>query len=211
MELIINDKPCTSSVGQTLGKVARLNHSHVGYICGGHGVCQACYVTVQEGADCLAPLTDIEKAFLSPRQIAAGGRMACQATIDKEGVVKVLSRPEELRRMLITNPFGLIGYVAEMGRDAAQQIVPGIQNLAGRISRGEMGGREAIGDLMESVSGAVGLVLETLPQMIPFSGQLTGLLSDLPSKLPFPLPFAAPTAPAAPLERVTITVAAPRY
>jgi chlorosome envelope protein I len=185
MNLIINDKPAQSSVGQTIGKAARLNHSHVGYVCGGHGLCQACYITVQEGADCLAPLTDVEKAFLSPRQIAAGGRMACQATIAKEGDVKVLSRPEEVRRMVLSNPFQLIGYAADMGKDTAQQIVPGVQNLIGRIQRGEMGGKEALGDMMESIQGAAGLVVEAIQQgpmglPIPFKDQIAGVISKLP-------------------------------
>ncbi|NTW11606.1 MAG: 2Fe-2S iron-sulfur cluster binding domain-containing protein, partial [Chlorobiaceae bacterium] len=65
MTLFINDQACAASTGQTIGKAARLNHSHVGYVCGGHGVCQACYVTVQEGAECLSSLSEIEKAFLS--------------------------------------------------------------------------------------------------------------------------------------------------
>ena len=185
MTLIINDKPAQSSVGQTVGKAARLNHAHVGYVCGGHGLCQACYITVLEGADCLAPLTDVEKAFLSPRQIAAGGRMACQATIAKEGDVKVLSRPEEVRRMVLSNPFQLIGYAADMGKDTAQQIVPGVQNLIGRIQRGEMGGKEALGDMMESVQGAAGLVFEAIQQgpmalPFPFKEQIAGVISKLP-------------------------------
>lgn len=185
MNLIINDKPAQSSVGQTIGKAARLNHSHVGYVCGGHGLCQACYITVQEGAECLAPLTDVEKAFLSPRQIAAGGRMACQATIAKEGDVKVLSRPEEVRRMVFSNPFLLIGYAADMGKDTAQQIVPGVQNLIGRIQRGEMGGKEALGDMMESIQGAAGLVVEAIQQgpmalPIPFKDQIADVISKLP-------------------------------
>ena len=185
MTLIINDKPAQSSVGQTVGKAARLNHAHVGYVCGGHGLCQACYITVLEGADCLAPLTDVEKAFLSPRQIAAGGRMACQATIAKEGDVKVLSRPEEVRRMVLSNPFQLIGYAADMGKDTAQQIVPGVQNLIGRIQRGEMGGKEALGDMMESVQGAAGLVVEAIQQgpmalPFPFKDQIAGVISKLP-------------------------------
>ena len=185
MNVIINDKICASSVGQTLGKSARLNHSHVGYICGGHGVCQASYVTVQEGVDCLAPLTDVEKAFLSPRPIAGGGRMACQATIAKEGTVKALSRPEEVRRMLFTNPLALFTYGAEMGRDTLQQIVPGISNLIGRIVKGEMDSKNAIGDLMESVSGAFGLVFETLPEYLPFKEQIRSLVGNLPVQLPF--------------------------
>ncbi|AAM72611.1 MAG TPA: chlorosome envelope protein I [Chlorobaculum sp.] len=215
MNLIINDKTASSSVGQTIGKAARLNHAHVGYVCGGHGLCQACYITVQEGADCLAPLTDVEKAFLSPRQIAAGGRMACQATIAKEGTVKVLSRPEEVRRMVFSNPFQLIGYAADMGKDTAQQIVPGVQNLIGRIQRGEMGGKDALGDMIESIQGAAGLVVEAIQQgpmalPIPFKEQIADLISKLPlpqiqlpsislPQLPsisFPqLPFSLPKLP----------------
>jgi len=192
MNLIINDKTAQASVGETVGKAARLNHAHVGYVCGGHGLCQACYVTVQEGADCLGPLTDVEKAFLSPRQIAAGGRMACQTTLAKEGTVKVLSRPEEVRRMVFSNPFQLIAYAADMGKDTAQQIGPGVQNLVGRIQRGEMGGKEALGDMMESIQGAAGLVVEAIQQgpmalPIPFKEQIADLLSKLP-QLPVSLP-----------------------
>ena len=210
MNVIINDKICTSSVGQTLGKSARLNHSHVGYICGGNGVCQACYVTVQDGADCLAPLTDVEKAFLSPRQIAASGRMACQATIAKEGMVKELSRPEEVRRSLVSNPLALFSYGAEMGRDTLQQIVPGISNLIGRIVKGEMGSKDALGDLMESVSGAIGLVVETLPNYLPFKEQITGLIGNLPVQLPFQLPFSTPQTTESVIERVKIMAPAPK-
>ncbi|NTU67345.1 MAG: (2Fe-2S)-binding protein [Chlorobiaceae bacterium] len=212
MNLIINDKSCSSAIGQTVGKAARLNHSHVGYVCGGHGVCNACYVTVQEGSDCLAPLTDIEKASLSPRQIAAGGRMACQATIAGEGTVKVLSRPEEVRRTLFSNPLGLFAYGAQMGQDTIQQIVPAVQHYADRISRNDLGCKEWPDDLKESVSGAIGLVVETLPEMIPFRDELAGLLGNLP-QLPFRLPFRLSSASARPveiLERVTVTVAPPK-
>jgi chlorosome envelope protein I len=201
MNLIINDKPAESVVGQTIGKAARLNHSHVGYVCGGHGICQACYVTVQDGADCLAALTDVEKAFLSPRQIAEGGRLACQASIAKEGTVRVLSRPEEARRLLFSNPLGLFALGARMGQDALQQIGPGIANLFGRIQRGEMGGEEALADIMESVGAAFSLAVETLPQMIPFKDQILGLVGSLP--MPF-MPSKAAQVPA--IERVTISV-----
>ena len=210
MNVIINDKSCVSSVGQTLGKAARLNHSHVGYICGGHGVCQACYVTVQEGADSLAPLTDVEKAFLSPRQIAGGGRMACQATIVTEGTVKVLSRPEEVRRMLFSNPLALFSYGAAMGRDTLQQIIPGISNLIGRIVRGEMESKEALGDFIESVSGAFGLAVETLPNYLPFKDQIKGFVENLPIQLPFQLPFSTQQTTESVIERVKFTAPAPK-
>ncbi len=184
MNLFINDLPCTALPGQTLGKAARLNHSHVGYVCGGHGVCQACYVTVQEGSECLSSLSDVEKAFLSERQIMSGGRLACQATIEKEGSVKVLSRPEEVRRLLLSNPFALFAYGAVMGKDVASRIVPGVQNLAGRITRGEMNGKDLPGDLLEAAGAALQLAVTSASQMIPFREQFMGVLKAFPVSLP---------------------------
>ncbi len=138
MNLVINDIPCDALPGQTIGCAAQLNHSHVGHLCGGRGICQTCYVTVREGSDCLSPLSDIEKAFLSERQILSGGRLACQAIIKKGGALDVLSRPEEIRRLLLGNPVALLPFVATMASDTASRILPGIANLAGRIIRGEV-------------------------------------------------------------------------
>ena len=151
MNLIINDIPCDALPGQTIVKAAQLNHSHVGHLCGGRGICQTCYVTVREGGDCLSPLSDIEKAFLSERQIQSGGRLACQATIEQGGTLNVLSRPEEIRRLLLSNPVALFPFVATMASDTASRILPGIGNLAGRIIRGEVSVK---GDFREILSGA---------------------------------------------------------
>jgi len=138
MNLVINDISCDALPGQTIGKAAQLNHSHVGHLCGGRGICQTCYVTVREGGECLSPLSDIEKAFLSERQIMSGGRLACQATIEQGGNLNVLSRPEEIRRLLLSNPVALFPFVATMAGDTASRIIPGVANLAGRIIRGEV-------------------------------------------------------------------------
>jgi len=202
MNLLINDLACEAAAGQTLGKAARLNHSHVGYVCGGHGICQACYVTVQEGNELLSPLSEIEKAFLSPRQIAVGGRLACQATIVGDGTIRVLSRPEQAKRLLLSDPAALFSYGAEMDRDVASQIVPGFSNLAGRILRGELAGPGAFGDLLESAGAAVQLVFAEGPKMIPFREQLIALLGMLPVKIPF---LALPQ-PAAKPEMISLTV-----
>ncbi len=204
MNLVINDLPCVAAVGQTLGKAARFNHSHVGYVCGGHGICQACYVTVQEGNEFLSALSDVEKAFLSPRQIQNGGRLACQAIITGEGTIKALSRPEQAKRLLLNNPLGLFAYGAEMGRDTASQIVPGVSNLVGRVQRGELGGAGALGDLLESAGAAVQLVLGEGPKMIPFREQLMALLAALPVKVP----FLALQQPSIKPEKISLTVGA---
>ncbi|WP_449258659.1 2Fe-2S iron-sulfur cluster-binding protein [Chlorobium limicola] len=196
MNVIINDKTCVSSVGQTLLKAARINHSHVGYVCGGHGVCQTCFVIVLEGSECLSPLNDVEKTFLSPHQIRLGGRMACRAVIAKEGTIRILSRPEEVRRMFLSNPMPLFSYGAEMGSNFARQVIPGIGNIMSRIVTGEIVNENELEDLKESVDGLIGLAVETLPEYLPFKEQVMGIVSKLPVQLPsqiqLPLPFQLP-------------------
>ncbi len=192
MNLIINDKTCVSTVGQTLLKAARINHSHVGYLCGGHGVCQTCFVIVLEGSACLSPVTDVEKAFLTPQQIQIGGRMACRATLTREGTVKILSRPEEVRRMLFTNPLPLFGYGAEMGRNFARQVIPGVGNLISRIVTGEIINENELQDFKDSVTGIIGLAVETLPEYLPFREQVMSIVSKLPVQLPVQMPLQLP-------------------
>ncbi|ABB23757.1 2Fe-2S iron-sulfur cluster-binding protein [Pelodictyon luteolum] len=191
MNITINEKAAVAAVGQKLIHVAQKNHSHVGYVCAGNGVCQTCYVTVEEGAECLSPLSDVEKAFLSERQINAGGRMACQAVLEKEGTVTILSRPEEVRSMLFNNPLGLFSYGADMGRDTAEKIRPGISNLIARIQTGELKSEDPMGELMKALTGAVNLVIATLPDNIPFGlgEQLKNLASSLPRNLNLSLPL----------------------
>jgi chlorosome envelope protein I len=184
MNLIINDKTCVSTVGQTLLKAARINHSHVGYLCGGHGVCQTCFVIVLEGSECLSPVIDAEKAFLTSQQIKMGGRMACRASISREGTIKILSRPEEVRRILFTNPLPLFGYGAEMGRNFARQVIPGIGNIISRIVTGEIINENELEDFKDSVNGIIGLAAETLPEYLPFREQVMGIVSKLPVQLP---------------------------
>ncbi len=184
MEIIINDKPCQAMKGQTLSKAARINHSHVGYLCGGHAVCQTCQVIVQEGAEHLSPPNDVEQAFLTAEQISAGYRMACRATIVGEGPIRVLSRPEMVRRMLFTNPLPLFSYGAEIGRGVASQFIPGIGNLAGRIVKGEILNENELEDFKDGVEGLVGLTIETLPEYLPFREQVMEIVGKLPIQLP---------------------------
>lgn len=193
MNLIINDKTCEASIGQTISNAARINHSHVGYLCGAHGVCQTCQVTVQEGAECLSPVNDVEQAFLTPEQIAAGIRMACRATIVKDGTIRILSRPEEVRRMLFTNPLPLFSYGAEIGRGVASQMIPGLGNLVGRIVKGEILNDDELGEFKDSVDGLVGLTVEMLPEYLPFREQVMEVVGKLPVQMPIDLPIQLPS------------------
>jgi len=166
MNLVINDLPCEALPGQTIGKAARLNHSHVGHLCGGRGICQTCYVTVREGSDCLSPLSDIEKAFLSERQILSGGRLACQAIIEQGGTLNVLSRPEEIRRLLLSNPVALFPFVATMASDTASRILPGISNLAKRIIRGEVSDMDGSREMVIDAQPVLAVKVASLPEPV---------------------------------------------
>jgi len=166
MNLVINDIPCDALPGQTIGKVAQIHHSHVGHLCGGRGICQTCYVTVLEGSECLSPLSDIEKAFLSERQIKSGGRLACQATIEHAGSLNVLSRPEELRRLLCSNPLALFPYGATMASDTVSRILPGIANLAGRIVTGSVSVKDDSGERRVMAAPALQAVRVSQPEKV---------------------------------------------
>lgn len=205
MNLLINDLSCEALPGQTLGMAARLNHSHVGYLCRGHGICQTCYVTVLEGSECLSPLSEIEHAFLSERQVQSGGRLACQAIIEREGTLHILSRPEEVRRLLFSNPLALLPYIEGMRSDTASKIVPGIANLAGRIVRREVITMDASGNILEVIGAAMQFAVASASQIIPFREQFMGLLGVPPGSLPL---LASPQA-AIKLEPVVLSMSAP--
>ena len=195
MNLVINDISCDALPGQTIGKAAQLNHSHVGHLCGGRGICQTCYVTVREGGECLSPLSDIEKAFLSERQIMSGGRLACQATIEQGGNLNVLSRSEEIRRLLLSNPVALFPFVATMAGDTASRIIPGVANLAGRIIRGEVSVKGDSQKMLMTAKPALQPAVVSQPEPV----KLEPVVLNVSTQVVAPVPVAvkesnAPTA-----------------
>ncbi len=56
--------------------------------CGGRGKCGQCRVLVQPGGH-LSPLSDEERERLTPAEMAAGWRLACQARVSGEAVVSL--------------------------------------------------------------------------------------------------------------------------
>ncbi len=203
MNLVINDISCDALPGQTIGKAAQLNHSHVGHLCGGRGICQTCYVTVREGGECLSPLSDIEKAFLSERQIMSGGRLACQATIEQGGNLNVLSRSEEIRRLLLSNPVALFPFVATMAGDTASRIIPGVANLAGRIIRGEVSVKGDSQKMLMTAKPALQPAVVSQPEPV----KLEPVLLNVSTPVVAPVPVAvkesnAPTATTVTLEGI---------
>ena len=53
--------------------------------CGGRGECDTCAVVVEAGAALLSAATENERLRLGPERLAAGERLACEATADRAG------------------------------------------------------------------------------------------------------------------------------
>lgn len=118
MKVTINNHQYEAKEGERLLDIARINHEHIGYFCGGNGICQTCYVKVLEGSELLSPISTEEKAMLSENLVREGTRMACMTTVEKAGTIKVISAVEEVKQMTETNPLQLPGYAAKMGWEA---------------------------------------------------------------------------------------------
>ncbi len=122
MQITINKKQYEANVGDRLLDIARINHEHIGYFCGGNALCQTCYVRVLEGGELLSPLNEEENAFLSDNLISEGTRMACQATVEKTGTITMVSVVEEVKQMFENEPLQLAGYAAKMGWEAVVKV-----------------------------------------------------------------------------------------
>lgn len=99
--IIMNDQPMEGKVGERLLNVARRNAAHIGFICDNAGTCQGCRCQVLDGAAHLSPPNEAEQAWIAPERLAQGERLACQAIIESHGEIRVLSRAEQLRRLVM--------------------------------------------------------------------------------------------------------------
>jgi ferredoxin len=93
----INGASFDAFVEESLLAVARKNKAHIGYACGGNGLCQTCECVVHDGKDALTDMTDVEKAWLTHQKIQDGHRLACQARIGKDTSIKIVTRAENAR------------------------------------------------------------------------------------------------------------------
>jgi len=165
MNIIINNHQYEANKGDRLLDIARTNHAHIGYFCGGNGICQTCYVKVLEGNELLSPLSDEERALLSDNLVSEGTRMACMATVEKPGKIRIISAVEEVKEMLETNPLQLAGYAAKMGMEALVKF-PDTVSLQ---SKREFDLWQLFTDIIGGIGGALQLVVQALNS--PFSGE----------------------------------------
>ncbi len=154
----INDEKYEAHTGERLMDIARSNHTHIGYFCGGNGICQTCYVKVLEGMHLLSPLNDREKAMLSDELIGEGIRVACLTTLDKLGTVKLLTTVEEVKRTFETKPLDLVPYQAKMGWESLIKFPETIAMQAQRFSEGKLDTLQLVADIAGAVAGALELI-----------------------------------------------------
>lgn len=163
MNITINDRECSAKTGDRLLDVARANHSHIGYFCGGNALCQTCYVKVLEGAELLSPMTNAEKAMLSDALVCEGTRMACQTFIEKPGKISILSTVEEAARMTLENPLQIPAYMGKMGREAAVKFTDTIAFQSRRDVEGHpVELWQLFSDVVAAIGDAIQLVIDAV-------------------------------------------------
>ncbi|ACF45812.1 ferredoxin [Prosthecochloris aestuarii DSM 271] len=162
MKININNRSYEAVVGERLIDVARKNHTHIGYFCGGNGLCQTCYVRVNKGMDLLSPLSDREKALLSDTLIKEGTRVACLTTLDKPGTLELLTTVEEVKRMVESRPQDIVAYQAKMGWEALIKFPDTVTMQARRFAEGKLDTWELVTDVITAIGDAIALTVRTL-------------------------------------------------
>ncbi len=169
MRIYINDMPCEAQPGDILLDVAKQNQCHIGYICGGSGVCQSCFVYVQNGMECLSDRSEVEKAFISDKLTETGGRLACQSRIVKDGDLRVLSRAEMLRRIVLgLNVPGFVSYAQTIGYNVVNQLPSGLGNIVSRVREGKLNPVTSIQNIGRGIGPASQLVGRNIFDALPF-------------------------------------------
>jgi len=154
MKISINNHSYEAKQGERLLDIARSNHEHIGYFCGGNSICQTCYVKILEGSELLSPISVEEKALLSDTLIHEGTRMACLTTVEKEGTIRVVSLVEEVKRVFETNPLKLTDYAAKMGWESLVKF-PDTMRMQGKR---EFDLWQLIADIISGIGDALQLL-----------------------------------------------------
>jgi chlorosome envelope protein J len=179
MIIFINDKPCEAKTGDLLLRVGQNCKSHIGYICGGNAICQSCFVYVKEGAECLSEPGEEEKIFISKKLLDEGGRLACRTFIRKEGTIKVLTRAENLRRIVLgLNVPGFITYARTIGDNVTSQLPGGAVNIFHRVREGRLNPLDTLQKIGSGLAPASLFAMNSFIETFPFMQLPVSLLSD---------------------------------
>lgn len=116
--------------------------------CGGQGRCGRCRVLIQEGG-ALAPPTSSEKAFLSPRELEEGYRLACQTLVERDVFVETPPSMRGRRKIQtrgLESLFPLHPLVAKYRLSVSKVSSGNEEDIADRILKAAAGeGIDAIG------------------------------------------------------------------
>lgn len=154
------------SRGTTVLAGARAAGVQLASVCGGNGLCSTCRVFA--ALDGLAPATQREREVLSPAELAAGARLACQAVVVGDLTIDVpaesLSTPQRLQ---------LEGYLpSEVALDPAVvaidvQVPP---PTTGDLRSDATRLRDAVAAAGQPVTGASLVVLSSAPVALRAQG-----------------------------------------
>jgi chlorosome envelope protein J len=179
MIIYINDKPYEAEKGDLLLQVAQRNKCHIGYICGGNGICQSCFVYVKEGASTLSAPNNIEKASVSEKLFQEGGRLACQSVIVSDGSLRVITRAEHLRRIVLgLNVPGFVTYAQTIGYNVVNKLPDGASALVDRVKKGQLSPGDSLKKIGNGLVQASLLVSNTFMETFPFLQFPSSLIAD---------------------------------
>lgn len=168
----MNGQTYEAFVDESLLAVARKNKAHIGYACGGNGLCQTCEVIVESGMEALSPINDVEKAWLTAEKQQNGHRLACQCQLIADKPVKVMTRAEKARYLFnrafkeqpkepSTHPQGYPGeFFTWLGMETLAHLsaVPMVSvNVIQRVIDGKL--------TFQTVSDTINAVNERLPEI----------------------------------------------
>ncbi len=183
-KLEMNGQTYDAFVDESLLAVARKNKAHIGYACGGNGLCQTCEVIVEGGMDALSPMNDVEKAWLTAEKQKNGHRLACQCQIVADKPIKVLTRAEKARHVFnrafkeqpkepSTHPQGYVGeFFTWLGIETLSHLsaVPFVSvNVIQRVIEGKL--------TLQAVSDTINAANERFPE-------INQIVTDVTNNLP---------------------------
>jgi ferredoxin/uncharacterized protein YoxC len=189
-KLEMNGQTYEAFVDESLLAVARKNKAHIGYTCGGNGLCQTCEVIVESGMDALSPMNDVEKAWLTAEKKKNGHRLACQCQIVADKPIKVLTRAEKARQVFnrafreqpkepSTHPQGYVGeFFTWLGIETLSHLsaVPFVSvNVIQRVIDGKL--------TLQAVSDTINAANERFPEINQIVTEITSNIPKIASDL----------------------------
>ncbi len=189
-KLEMNGQTYDAFVDESLLAVARKNKAHIGYACGGNGLCQTCEVIVESGMDALSPMNDVEKAWLTAEKQQNGHRLACQCRFTADKPVKVLTRAEKARQVFnrafkeqpkepSTHPQGYVGeFFTWLGIETLSHLsaVPAVSvNVIQQVIDGKL--------TLQAVSDTINAANERFPEINQIVTEITNNLPKIAGDL----------------------------